>query len=167
MSLENLNQLFSHGLKDIYAEEQELIKAHDTFSTEELNEELQQIFHQHREETKEHVDRLKRVFDEIGEEPADEGGQVAAGLREEHESFKKDGPTGEIHAVYDIAAGKKAEQYEITAYENLLEIADAMDLSENARDLLQKNLSDEREQLERLQNASQNTDLKQLQQQTQ
>lgn len=167
MSIESLDQLFSHELKDIYAEEQALIKAHDTFSTEELHDELQQIFHQHREETKQHVERLEDVFEELGEQPESEGGQAAAGLMEEHESFKEDEPTDQIHAAYDIVAGKKVEKYEITAYENLLEMAEAMELSENVQESLQSNLSDEREQLDRLQNASQDTDLEQLQQQDQ
>lgn len=167
MPVENLDQLFSRELKDIYAEEQELVTALDQLATEESNEQLQQIFQQHSEETEQHVDRLEEVFDELGESPEAEGGQALNGLMQEHEMFMDAGPSNQINAVYDMGAGKKAERYEITAYENLIEMGNALELPENAIQSLQANLSDEREQLDRLQNASHSMDLRQLRQQNQ
>lgn len=167
MSVNDLDKLFNHELKDIYAEEQELVNALDDLAQEESNEQLQQIFKQHSEETQQHVERLKKVFEELGESPEAEGGQVLKGLVKEHQSFMQSEPSNEINAAYDTGAGRKAERYEITAYENLIKMANALELSEDAVQSLQANLSDEREQLDRLENISHSMDLKSLRQQSQ
>lgn len=167
MTVENLDQLFSHELKDMYAEEQKLVDALDQLSEEESNEELQQIFRQHREETQQHVERLEEVFSELDESPEGEGGEAMSALMQEHESFMKADPTDQINAAYDTGAGKKAERYEISAYEDLIDIANALELSDDAVEMLESNLDDEREQLDRLQNASKEMDLGQLRQQNQ
>lgn len=167
MSVDNLDQLFTHELKDIYAEEQELADALEQLAKEESNQQLQQIFQQHSEETQQHVERLEEVFDELGESPEAEGGQVLKGLVEEHQSFMEAEPSEQINAAYDTGAGRKAERYEITAYENLIKMANALELSENAVESLQANLSDEREQLDRLENVSQGMNLKSLREQNQ
>ena len=53
------------------------------------------------------------------------------------------------------------EHYEISAYENLLRMAEALELSD-AVELLQANLTDERQQLDRLKTSAHNFDLTQL-----
>ena len=126
MPVESLDQLFNHELQDIYAGEQELVNALEQLAQEESNEQLQQIFEQHRKETQQHIERLEEVFNELGESPEAKGGQALGGLVEEHNSFMQAGPTDQINAAYDIGAEKKAERYEITAYENLLQMANAL-----------------------------------------
>lgn len=162
MTVETIDPLFLRELKDIYAEEKELINALDELANEKSDERLQQIFEQHKEETQEHINRLETVFDEIDESPEADGGEAIKGMVKEHRSFMETEPTEQINAAYDMGMEKKAERYEITAYETLIELANAMGLSEDAVRALQANLSDERKQLDRLQTVSYGTDLRQL-----
>lgn len=167
MTVENLDQLFTHELKDIYAGEQALVDVLGRLAQEDSNQQLQQVFEEHRAETEQHVERLETVFEEVGASPEAEGGQALGGLIEEHDSFMQAEPTNPINAAYDVGAGRKAERYEITAYENLIQMANAMELPETAVQPLQDNLTDERAQLDRLQNAAHGMDLATLRQQNQ
>ena len=102
------------------------------------------------------------MFDELGESPETEVGQLLKALAKKHQSAMQAAPD-QIDAASDT--GRKAERHEITAYEALIEMANALERSENAVRSLQANLSDEREQLDRLENASHGMDLGPLRQQ--
>lgn len=162
MAMQSLEQLFAHGLKDMYAEEQELLTALDDMEEEDVDQELQQTISTHKEETQQHVDRLEQMFDTLGTEPEAEGGQGLAGIIEEHNSFMQSEPTEQINTVYDTNAAKKVERYEITAYEDLMKMGKAMGLSDDEMRPLEENLSDERRQLDRLDSFAHNFDMGQL-----
>lgn len=162
MAMQNLEQLFAHGLKDMYAEEQELLTALDEMEEEDVEQELQQTISTHKEETQNHVDRLEQMFDTLGTEPEADGGQGIAGIIQEHNSFMQSEPSDQINTVYDTSAGKKIERYEITAYEDLMKMGKAMGLSDDELQPLEENLSDERRQLDRLESFAHNFNMGQL-----
>lgn len=165
MTMESLEQLFSHELKDMYAEEQEIDSALQSMADCTTDEELHQVFTTHREETQEHIQRLEQVFDALGESAEAEGGQAIAGMVEEHDSFAGSEPTSQIHSEFDAGAAKKVERYEITAYEDLVRMADALELGDETVQNLQDNLNEEQRQFDRLKSFSQGQDLRQLRKQ--
>jgi ferritin-like metal-binding protein YciE len=57
----------------------------------------------------------------------------------------------EVNELMHIGVGIKAERYEISAYEGLVQVAQAMEGMEEVVDLLEQNLEEEYQMLERLQ----------------
>ncbi|WP_225333256.1 YciE/YciF ferroxidase family protein [Halomicrobium urmianum] len=143
-------ELFVHELQDVYAAELALAEALDRMSREWTTQEVRQAFRTHRAETQTHVNRLQEVFGTIGQQPADVRCEGIDGIVAEHESFVgRRQPTAEMHALFDVGVGQRAEHYEVAAYEELVRIANVLGLNRVAQ-LLEANLADERQQLERL-----------------
>src|SRR5690348_4566440 len=67
--MNDLEKLFVSELKDIYDGEQQLVKALSEMEKTAGSNQLKTAFHQHLEETRNHVNRLENVFREIGETP--------------------------------------------------------------------------------------------------
>ena len=51
---------------------------------------------------------------------------AAIGLKEEHDSFKEDGPTPEILEAFNLGSGLRIEHYEISAYGTVAKLADVL-----------------------------------------
>ena len=58
-------------------------------------------------------------------------------------------PTEELLEFYNLGIGQKTERYEITAYENLIDMADKLGMAD-AVDLLEENLQEEEAALNKL-----------------
>lgn len=163
--MDNLQQLFSHELRDMYTGEQEVANALQQLSEWGTNQQLHEIFTTHKEETQRQIERLEQVFDAVGESPEAKGGQGLAGIIEEHQSFVDTEPAEQVHTTFDSDAGKKVERYEITAYEGLIKMAKALGVENEQVQLLQENLTEERRQFDRLKNFSHGQDLTLLREQ--
>lgn len=158
MSMDSMEQLFTHELKDIYSGEQQLVMALEELREETSNGEFEEALSKHTEETRRHVERIEKVFEEMGESPEERGGQALSGIVDEHRSFVEMDPSEQLHEMFDMGASKKVEHYEISAYEDLVRMAEALDMTE-AADQLQQNLTDEHEQLDRLKKLSDDVDM--------
>src|SRR6056297_3698737 len=115
MTTESTEDLLIEGLEELYYTEQKLLDALDTLSEQTDDEDVSQGFAEHREETEQHVERLEKVFDEIGAEPQRREERVVDAMIEEHEQFAAEND-GEVLDRYNISAGQKTEHYEIAAY---------------------------------------------------
>jgi ferritin-like metal-binding protein YciE len=140
--MDNLRQLYEHELKDIYYAEHALIKALDQMQGESTSAEVQQAFASHKMQTEGHVRRLDQVFGELGEKAEAEVCPGIEGLIKEKKEFSKEKPSKEILDIFNLAAGAKAERYEISAYEGLIGMAGKLGLKESAG-LLKENLQEE------------------------
>jgi ferritin-like metal-binding protein YciE len=149
MSMTTLNELFDHELKDIYYAEHQLVEALQTLADESSDGEIKKAFQSHRKETQGHITRLDQVFKVLGEKPASEKCPGIEGLLKEKKAFAKEKPSDEILDLYNLGAAQKTERYEITAYENLIEMADALGHSE-AVTQLEANLQEEEGALQTL-----------------
>jgi hypothetical protein len=79
----SLNQLFEEGLKDIYSAEKQLIKALPEMAKAAYNEELQDAFTDHLEQTKKHAERLEKIFLRLRIDKQEEKCKAMEGLIEE------------------------------------------------------------------------------------
>ncbi len=111
-------QLLVHGLQKMYHAEQELDDALWTLAEQTEDETAKEAFSEHREETREHVERLEQVFEEIGADAQTREETVVRARIDEHESFAQDNE-GEVLDRYNLAVAQKTEHYEIAAYGNL------------------------------------------------
>ncbi|HZT90831.1 MAG TPA: ferritin-like domain-containing protein [Gaiellaceae bacterium] len=142
MQLSTLNDLFVEQLQDLYSAETQLVEALPKMASAASHEELRDAFEQHLAETREHVTRLERIFDELGKSP---GGETCEGMRglikEGEEILEMQGDPAVIDAAL-IAAAQRVEHYEIAGYGTVKTLAGHLDLGE-AKSVLDDTLDEE------------------------
>lgn len=155
MNVETPSDLFEFQLEDMYYVENELVDVLDEAASESGDEEIRDGFEQHREETREHVERLERAFEALDRRPGERESPVLDGLVDAHEEFSDAAGSQDVTDLYLLGAGVKTERFEINAYEGLLELAEHLDLGEEVTRPLEQNLEDERETLVTLEEKTQ------------
>ncbi len=155
MSVTDIQGLFIHELGDIYYAEQKLVEALGELARESTRQDLQQAFLSHRQETQGHVQRVEQVFQILKMQAKAETCQGIEGLIKEKKNFtSKESPTPDILDTYNIGAAQKTERYEMTAYENLILMAQQLGLTQ-AVPLLQQNLQEDQAAFKKLQGLAQ------------
>jgi ferritin-like metal-binding protein YciE len=149
MAVSTIDELFEHELKDIYGAEQRLLEALDEMADEAVDKDAKKAFQQHRKETQTQIKRLERVFKTLSVKPEAQPCAGLEGLIKEKKSFGREKPSDELLAFYNLGAAQKVERYEITAYENLIEIAQKLELEEVV-DQLSQTLDEEEGALNKL-----------------
>jgi ferritin-like metal-binding protein YciE len=149
MSVESTEDLLVEGLQHVYYTEQRLLDALEELESTSTQEELQQGFSEHREETQEQIERLEQAFEQLGQEPEAAEDPVIEGMIEAHEEFVDKDPSDAALNRFNIAAGQKSEHYEIACYGNLTPLADQAGYDDVA-DLLEQNMREEQETLDEL-----------------
>jgi ferritin-like metal-binding protein YciE len=118
-----LQDVLIDELRDMYSAENQLIKALPKLAKGAIDKNLKQLFTEHLEETKGHVQRLKEVFQLLGEKPT---GQHCNGMegviKEGTEALEKDekGPSFDSGIV---GAALRTEHYEIAGYHAAIAMA--------------------------------------------
>ena len=144
-----LHDAFIDELRDTYDAEKQLIKALPKLARAASSPDLRTAFESHLEETRGQVERLEQVFASLDEKVRGKHCDGIAGIIEEGKSIlEEDFDDGTMDACL-IAAGQRAEHYEIAAYGTLVAWARAMAHSE-AADLLQETLDEEKAADEKL-----------------
>ncbi len=119
-----LQEFFIDQLQDIYWAEQKLVKTLPKMEDAANSNELKQAFNSHLQETRNHVSRLEKVFDLLGEPAEAKKCHAMAGITEEGEEIIDE--TEDNTAQRDVGlifAGQKAEHYEIASYGGLVQLA--------------------------------------------
>ena len=141
MAETTLHDAFLDELKDAYDGEKQLVKALPKMAKAATSAELRQAFVDHLEETNGHVTKLEQVFESLGEKAKGKHCAGLAGIIEEGSDAMGEYEGATMDAVL-IAAGQRAEHYEMAAYGTMVEWAKGMGHSE-AADLLQEILDEE------------------------
>ncbi len=132
--MELLQELLTEELKDLLHAEGQLVKALPKMAKAAKDADLRTAFEDHLEQTKDHVERLKQVFEMLDEKPKAKPCKGMAGLVEEGAEVITDGKQME-EAPADLAligAAQRVEHYEIAAYGTARAIAEQM----NRRDIV-------------------------------
>ncbi len=161
MAIDSIHGLFEHELMDIYNAEQQLIKALSELEKESKDVEIREAFKSHRAETEEHIRRVEEVFRGMGKRPKSKECRGMKGLLEEKKSFSKEKPTGDVKDLFNLNSAAKVERYEISAYEGLINLARKHGM-DNAAELLDINLQDEKNALDKVETLSQNFDISRI-----
>jgi ferritin-like metal-binding protein YciE len=143
MKLDSLEALLIDQLKDLYNAEQQLIKALPRMAKAATNPQLKEGFDEHLQQTREHAQRLEKIFDEM--EIKGKGKKCAAmeGLIEEGKELMEEDAEPEVLDAGLIAAAQKVEHYEIASYGTARTYAQVLSLN-SAADLLQQTLDEEK-----------------------
>ena len=149
MKIDTLETLFVEELKDIYDAEKRLVKAIPKMAKAASSDELKQALQDHLEVTKGHVARLEEVFESIGVPAKAKACAGMKGLIEEGEEVIGDDGEENIMDAAIIGAAQRVEHYEIAAYGTVRTFAECLG-NDQAVELLQKTLDEEKEADEKL-----------------
>src|SRR6202008_3797927 len=138
-----LHDAFLDELRDAYDAEKQLTKALPKLAKAATSPDLRAAFESHLEETRGHVDRLEQVFESLDEKVKGKHCDGIAGIIEEGKSVMEEDFDETTMDACLIAAGQRAEHYEMAAYGTLVAWANGMGHTEATR-LLQQNLNEEK-----------------------
>jgi len=144
-----IHDAFVEELRDTYDAEKQLIKALPKLAKAATSDELRSAFETHLEETRGHVERLEQVFESLEEKVRGKHCEGIAGIIEEGKSVMEEDFDEAAMDACLIAAGQRAEHYEMAAYGTLVAWARAMGHTE-AAGLLQETLDEEKAADEKL-----------------
>jgi len=146
-----LRQTFLEELGTIYDAEKQLVKALPKLAQAARHEDLRHALEEHLEQTEAQVERLEQVFEVLGEQPQSKGCKAMESiLKEGDEMIKRRQGDGGL-----ICAAQKAEHYEIASYGSLQFWARLLG-EEDAADLLEETLEEERDTDDRLMEVAEN-----------
>jgi len=117
--MDSLESLMQDELKDIYDAEKQLTKALPKLAKKAASSELRNAISAHLRQTEHHVERLERVFAQLGV-PA--RGKTCTGMKyllAEGDEMIRDADDAATRDALMIAAAQKVEHYEIAAYGTL------------------------------------------------
>jgi len=150
-----LHDLFLEELADIHNAEQQLTKALPKLAKAAQNPELREAFETHLEETQNHISRLEQVAKSLGESIKRKKCAAMEGLVEEGEEIIDELEDSAALDAGLILAAQKVEHYEIASYGGLRAWAQLMGHDE-AVDLLQETLDEEKLADEKLNQIAEN-----------
>jgi ferritin-like metal-binding protein YciE len=138
-----LHDAFIDELRDAYDAEKQLLKALPKMAKAATAAALRTAFETHLEETRGHVGRLEQAFASLDEKVRGKHCDGIEGIIEEGKSVMQEDFDDTTMDACLIAAGQRAEHYEMAAYGTLVAWATAMG-HEEAAGLLQQNLDEEK-----------------------
>jgi ferritin-like metal-binding protein YciE len=143
MASSTLHDSFIDELRDTYDAEKQLTKALPKLAKAASSPDLRKAFESHLKETQGHIERLEEVFASIDEKVRGKHCEGIAGIIEEGKSIMEEDFDESAMDASLIAAGQRAEHYEMAAYGTLVAWARAMGHTEAAA-LLDQILEEEK-----------------------
>src|SRR4051794_13420519 len=111
-----LHDAFLDELRDLYDGEKQLTKALPKLAKAATSPVLREAFESHLEETRGHIERLEQIMEGLGEKVRGKHCDGIAGIIEEGKSMMEEEFDETTMDACLIAAGQRAEHYEIAAY---------------------------------------------------
>ena len=138
-----LHDAFIDELRDAYDAEKQLTKALPKLAKAASDPKLRQAFEAHLKETQGQIARLEQVFESVDEKVRGKHCDGIAGIIEEGKAVMEENFDETTMDACLIAAGQRAEHYEMAAYGTLVAWAQALGHAEAAK-LLQQTLDEEK-----------------------
>jgi ferritin-like metal-binding protein YciE len=142
--INTLEDVFIEQLRDLYNAETQLVKALPKMAKAAHARELKDGFEHHLEQTKEHVNRLEKIFEELEKKPTGKICKAMQGLVGEGAETIGEKATPEAKDAALIAAAQRVEHYEIAGYGSVRTYAKILGYDE-AAETLQTTLDEEAE----------------------
>jgi ferritin-like metal-binding protein YciE len=141
--IQTMDDLFLHGLKDIYYGEQQIVKSLPKLIEKSTNRDLTKGLKDHLEETKNQIARLDQVFQKLAEQPKGVQCPGIDGLIKEADEIAGEVSDTEVLDAAIVGAAQSVEHYEIARYGTLIAWAEALGRDDVVR-LLTTNLNEEK-----------------------
>jgi ferritin-like metal-binding protein YciE len=135
--------LLLHDLGDLLSAERQFLVTTRALAREAQDPEVRTRAEEHVAETEGQIQRLNEAFAALGERPRAVRCEAAAGLKEEHDSYKREEkPSKQLLSAFGLGSGLRVEHYEIAAYRSAIAVAGALGEKECAQ-LLNESLREE------------------------
>lgn len=141
--IKTMDDLFLHGLQDIYYAENQITKALPKMIELATNRDLAAGLRSHLKETEGQIERLKKVFAELGEEPKGSHCPAIDGIIKEANEMSGDIADKSVLDAAIVANCQAVEHYEIARYGTLIAWAEELD-NDEVIPLLTANLNEEK-----------------------
>ena len=142
MEMDSLRELYVDELKDLYSAEKQILQALPKMVKKATNEKLKKAFQDHLEVTQMQLERLDRIFEEIGKSPRGKKCKAMEGLVEEGKEVMQEDMSSEVMDAALIAAAQRIEHYEMAGYGTCRTWAQTLG-EKNQQKLLQQTLDEE------------------------
>ncbi len=144
MKLESLRELFVKELQDLYSAEKMIIKALPKMVDKADAPDLKSAFNEHLEQTRTHLVRLDKIFDQIRNvDREDSKCKGMEGIIKENEEMIKQDAEPEVRDAGLISGAQRVEHYEIAVYGTVRTYANLLGESQWEQ-LLQLTLDEEK-----------------------
>jgi ferritin-like metal-binding protein YciE len=142
--MESLRDLFVDELSDLLSAETQLLDALPKVAQTATSSELRTALEEHLQVTRGHVDRLKKVFADLGTAPKQKTCKGMQGLIAEGEELMKEGRRSSVLDAGLIGAAQRVEHYEMAGYGTARTHAGELG-ADGAAKLLEQTLREEKE----------------------
>ena len=132
MSVKTINELLLDELKDLYSAEKQITKALPKMAKAASSQDLKSAFESHLEETQGHVERLDKIFENLGKSPRGKTCHGMQGLLEEGSEMISESEKGPVRDAGLISAAQRVEHYEMAGYGSVREFASILGQNEIA-----------------------------------
>ncbi|WP_146854697.1 DUF892 family protein [Brevifollis gellanilyticus] len=154
MKLRTLADLFHHQLLDVYGGESQMLYALPKMARSAIHPRLMEGFDAQLEETKDHLERLLNISDELGCRCHTKGAKALEHMLEAAWSHISDASDELVRDARLLRAAQSAAHYEIAAYQAAWTSASSMGMKSVA-DMLRKTLQEEHAAGQRLRTIAQ------------
>ena len=141
--IKTMDDLFLHGLQDIYYAEQQITKALPKIIEQATNRDLAQGLRMHLEETKKQIERLDQVFKKLNQQPKGTDCPAIDGIIKEANETAGEVDDKSVLDAAIISAAQAVEHYEMARYGTLIAWARELGHDEVVR-FLTTNLNEEK-----------------------
>jgi ferritin-like metal-binding protein YciE len=141
--IKTMDDLFLHGLQDIYYAEKQIVKSLPKLIDKATNRDLTQGLTNHLKETEKQIERLEQVFKKLGREPKGVQCPAIDGLITEADEVAGEVADKEVLDAAIVGAAQSVEHYEIARYGTMIAWAEELGHDDVIR-LLNTNLNEEK-----------------------
>lgn len=118
--LSSIDDVFFHFLRDIFYAERQILKSLPKMAKAASSPDLKKALTEHREETEGHVERLQKVFEQLGRPARAKTCEAINGLIEESEELIESTHEGPVRDAGIVACAQAIEHYEMARYGALI-----------------------------------------------
>jgi ferritin-like metal-binding protein YciE len=140
--LNSLEDLFVHELKDLYSAEQQILTALPKMAAATQHQELRRAFEEHERMTRDQVQRLDMIADDLGVSIKGHKCKGMEGIIKEGEELISSRADADVLDAGLIGAAQRVEHYEIAGYGTARTFARRLG-HDRAAELLQQTLDEE------------------------
>jgi ferritin-like metal-binding protein YciE len=138
----DLADLFTDTLKDIYFAEKQILRALPRMAKEATAPELREAFEHHRQETEGQIDRIDQIFELMGKPARGKTCDAILGIIDEAKEIMEDYKGADALDAGLASSAQAVEHYEIARYGTLKSWAQQLGMTEAAK-LLDETLQEE------------------------
>lgn len=144
MKATSLQELYLGELRDLYDAEHQILKALPKMIAKTSSDELKSALSEHLEITRQQAERLEQIFENMGEKPKAQKCLGMEGVIKEGNELLKEAGDEDVRDAAIISAAQRVEHYEMAGYGTVRTWASLLG-EEEAANLLQQTLNEEKE----------------------